>query len=64
MTGGDVNVQHAQAVSYWQRYASVPAVRDDRIYVIDGDLVSRLGPRIGDAIEVIARCLRPEVFGE
>ncbi|OHB65110.1 MAG: hypothetical protein A2Y77_00505 [Planctomycetes bacterium RBG_13_62_9] len=64
MTGGDLDAQRAGAVSCWHRYASVPAVRDGRIYVIDGDLVSRLGPRICDGIEVVARCLRPEVFGE
>jgi iron complex transport system substrate-binding protein len=64
MTGGDLNAQRAGAVSYWRRYPNVPAVAGDRIYVIDGDLVSRLGPRLCDAIEVIAKCLRPQVFGE
>lgn len=64
MTGGDLREQHAQAVSYWRRYATIPAVANRRIYVIDGDLVSRLGPRLGDGIETIAKCLRPEVFGE
>jgi iron complex transport system substrate-binding protein len=64
MTGGDLDAQHAQAVAYWQRYASVPAVTAGRIYIIDGDLVSRLGPRLCDGIEVIAKCLRPEVLGE
>ncbi len=64
MGGGDVKEQHAQAGSYWKRYATIPAVADGRIYVIDGDLVSRLSPRIGDGIETIAKCLHPEVFGE
>ncbi len=64
MTGGDPARQHMQAVSYWARYATVPAVAHGRIHVIDGDLVSRLGPRLGDGIEIIAKCLHPEVFGE
>ncbi len=64
MTGGDLAMQRTQAVSYWARYATVPAVVDGRIHVIDGDLVSRLSPRLGDGIEIIARCLHPEVFGE
>jgi iron complex transport system substrate-binding protein len=64
MTGGDLREQHAQAVSYWGRYVTVPAVANRRVYVIDGDLVSRLSPRLGDGIEVIAKCLRPELFGE
>jgi iron complex transport system substrate-binding protein len=64
MTGGDLARQHAQAVSYWARYTTVPAVADGRIHVIDGDLVSRLSPRLGDGIEIIAKCLHPEAFGE
>lgn len=64
MTGGDLREQRARAVSYWKRYATVPAVANGRIYVIDGDPVSRLGPRLGDGIETIAKCLRPQVFGE
>jgi iron complex transport system substrate-binding protein len=61
---GDLRVQQAQAVSYWRRYASIPAVADGRIYVIDPDPVSRLGPRLCEGIETIARCLHPEAFGE
>jgi len=64
MTGGDLAGQRIQAISYWARYATVPAVADGRIHVIDGDLVSRLSPRLGDGIEIIAKCLHPEVFGE
>jgi iron complex transport system substrate-binding protein len=64
MIGGDLQKQQASAASYWKRYASIPAVADGRIYVIDGDLVSRLSPRLGEGIETIAKCLRPEVFGE
>jgi iron complex transport system substrate-binding protein len=64
MTGGDLQEQYAQAALYWGRYVTVPAVANRRIYVIDGDLVSRLGPRLGDGIEAIAKCLRPELFGD
>lgn len=64
MAAGDMREQQVQAASYWKRYTTVPAVADGRIHVIDGDLVSRLSPRLGDGIEIIARCLHPEVFGE
>lgn len=50
------------ALRYWSRFENLPAVRDQRIYVIDGDIVSRLGPRLYEAAETIARCVRPEVF--
>jgi len=64
MSGDDAQGQHDQAASFWKRYTTVPAVADGRIYVINGDLVSRLSPRLGDGIETIAKCLHPEVFGE
>jgi len=64
MTRADLREQRAQAVSYWRRFRTVPAVAGGRIYVIDGDLVSRLGPRLCDGVETVARCLWPEAFGE
>jgi len=64
MVSGDVHEQDVQAASFWKRYTTVPAVAGRRIHVIDGDLVSRLSPRLGDGIEAIAKCLHPEVFGE
>lgn len=60
----DATESRGQALSYWRRFTNVPAVRDERICVIDGDLVSRLGPRLPAGIEAIAKCLRPELFGE
>ena len=64
MVQGALDEQRRQALAYWGRFANVPAVTDGRIYVIDGDMVSRLGPRLPEGIETIARCLRPELFGE
>jgi iron complex transport system substrate-binding protein len=64
MAPGALDEQRRQAVSYWSRYANLPAVTNGRIYVIDGDTVSRLGPRLCVGIEVIAKCLRPELSGE
>ncbi len=39
-----------------------PAVKEGRVYVIDGDLLTRPGPRLVDGLEQIARALHPEVF--
>ncbi|MBN2129011.1 MAG: ABC transporter substrate-binding protein [Sedimentisphaerales bacterium] len=64
MMPGLIEAQRAQALAYWQRFANVPAVADGRIHVIDGDIVSRLGPRLYEAVETIAKCLRPELVGE
>jgi len=54
--------QQSSALEYWLRFKNIPAVTNKRIYVIDGDTVSRLGPRLYEGTEAIARCLRPELF--
>jgi iron complex transport system substrate-binding protein len=64
MLPGAIEQQRRQAHAYWSRYENVPAVSAGRIYVIDGDVVSRLSPRLPTGIRTIAECLRPELFGE
>jgi iron complex transport system substrate-binding protein len=62
MLGGDATAQQRSAEVFWSRFANVPAVAGHRIYVVNGDIVSRLSPRIIDGIETIAKCLHPEAF--
>ncbi len=64
MAGFDRAIQLQQAKKHWERFDQIPAVRDGRIYVIDGDSVSRLGPRICAGIEAVARCLHGPVVVE
>ena len=64
MLPGTLDEQRIQATSYWNRFANVPAVRTGRICVIDGDVVSRLGPRLPEGVETISRCLHPGLFGD
>ena len=40
------------------------ARKNNRVYQIDADLVSRTGPRIVDALEEFASFIHPEIFGE
>ncbi len=40
----------------------VDAVQNDRIYVLDTDIISRPGPRIVDALEELARLIHPDRF--
>lgn len=40
----------------------IDAVVNGRIFLIDGDIVSRAGPRLADAVEAIAQALYPELF--
>lgn len=43
----------------WQR---ITAVKQDRIYIIEGDLVDRTGPRIVQGLEAMAKIIHPELF--
>ncbi len=43
-----------------ERLTTVPAVRDHRVYLIDGDLLFRPGPRVVEGAEALARLLVPE----
>jgi iron complex transport system substrate-binding protein len=39
-----------------------PAALSGRVYAINGDLLSRPGPRLVDGLEELAKDLHPEVF--
>jgi iron complex transport system substrate-binding protein len=46
----------------WNALASVPAVRNHRVYLLRGDEFVVPGPRVAQATERIARTLHPEAF--
>lgn len=43
-------------------WGNISAVKNNRIYVVDPDIVSRPGPRLVDALETLAQMLYPEKF--
>lgn len=45
-------------------FASISAVADGRVYLLDDNLVSRPGPRIAEGVRQIAEALHPELFGQ
>ena len=54
--------EHKKVLQEWSRWKTLPAVKDNRIYVIDSDLIDRPSPRIIDGLEGIARILHPDIF--
>ena len=52
--------QRSEARRHYSRFKSLPAVQNDRIYLVDGDLVSRLGPRLPEGLKRIAELIWPE----
>lgn len=45
-------------------YASLSAVANDRVFLLDDNLVSRPGPRVVEGIRQIAEALHPDVFAD
>jgi iron complex transport system substrate-binding protein len=58
-TGEDLTLQFIKAES---RLKDVDARRNNRVYGVDADLSSRPGPRISEALEVLAKFIHPELF--
>lgn len=52
----------AREIAAWQALPAVPAVQNHRVYFIDQQATVVPGPRVGEAVELIARVLHPDVF--
>ncbi|KUG23946.1 vitamin b12 abc transporter, b12-binding component btuf [hydrocarbon metagenome] len=46
---------------FWQELKGVPAVKNNKIYPVNTDLIGRASPRIVDAIEKMAMIFHPEI---
>jgi iron complex transport system substrate-binding protein len=58
----NIEQQQQAAEAFWSAYPNLPAVGNNRIYVIEPDTTLRLGPRLPQGTETIARCLHPDIF--
>lgn len=41
---------------------SLSAVKNGKVYALDSDTISRAGPRLPDAVDMMARAIHPELF--
>ncbi len=57
---GQDNNDHQQqaAQAFWGKWPNLPAVKNNRIYVVESDTVLRLGPRLPEGVNLIAYYLR------
>lgn len=62
MGSGDIPAQQEAAETFWGRWPGLPAVKNDRIYVVRPDTILRLGPRLPQGVELIAHYLHPDIF--
>lgn len=59
MGSSEASVEEVKDRKIWQ---IIDAVKNNRVYGINSDIVSRVGPRIADALEEIASYIHPELF--
>jgi iron complex transport system substrate-binding protein len=59
MKSGDPLVKQKR---WWQRWKTISAVKQGRIYVLDSDLIHRPSPRMVEGLEQVARAIHPEAF--
>lgn len=50
--------------SGWLKWPQLKAVKNNRVYVVEADLIDRPTPRLVDGLEEFAAIIHPEVFGE
>lgn len=50
--------------SEWRQYQSMPAVRNNRMMLVDSNLLDRPTPRLVDGLELLLRLIHPEFFKE
>jgi len=53
-----------RAKAEWDPWREVPAVRNQRIFLVDSDQFNRPTPRLVDALETLASLIHPELFEE
>ena len=57
----NIDKQQEAALLFWSNYSNLPAVKNNRIYVLDSDAVLRLGPRLPEGVEIIANYLYEDI---
>jgi iron complex transport system substrate-binding protein len=53
-----------QVKAGWERWQTLPAARNHRIFLVDSDLMDRPSPRLLDGLELLFRLIHPELAGE
>ena len=50
-----------QVRTKWRQWPNIPAVKDDRIYLVNSDLFDRPTPRVIEGLETLIRLIHPEL---
>jgi ABC-type Fe3+-hydroxamate transport system substrate-binding protein len=59
---GAMGTDPLSSKDFWEKYPSIPAVRDHRVLGYAEDPMLHAGPRVGQSLEIIARMIHPEAW--
>ncbi len=51
-----------ESISQRPGYSDITAIKEGNVYILDANITSRPGPRIIEALEIVAKAIHPEVF--
>lgn len=54
----------AEVIAARPGWSDITAVQNGQIYPLNDDIISRPGPRLGQALQLVVEALYPEVFGQ
>ncbi len=60
MGNNNIAEQQKAAEKFWSKWEHLPAVKNNRIYVVESDTTLRLGPRLPQGVKMIKDCLYPD----
>jgi len=55
------SVPFDQVTAGWRRWPAIPAVRDNRLHVVDSDMFDRASPRLLEGLELLVGIIHPEI---
>jgi iron complex transport system substrate-binding protein len=62
--GSDTTQSYDYIIGSDSPFKTTDAYKNGRIYLVDADVASRPGPRIVEALEMYAKFIHPEIFGQ
>jgi iron complex transport system substrate-binding protein len=59
---GQMGSDPGAPAQFWQKYSTIPAVQNHRVYGYPSDRILHAGPRIGTSLEMLAAMIHPGAF--
>lgn len=62
LSAKDSEEKTVESIKNRSGFEGINAIKNDRVYLLEPNIISRPGPRIVDGLEIIAKSLHPELF--